>query len=85
LENTAYELLRNKKFIIEYFHAFGCACYTVNVKDQIGELDSKVEKRIFMGYTHISKAYRVYNSPTLVIKETIYVKFDDFYLNDRRQ
>jgi len=32
---------------------------------------------IFLGYSKRSKAYRVYNSETLCVEESMHVKFDD--------
>ncbi|RDX70639.1 hypothetical protein CR513_50101, partial [Mucuna pruriens] len=41
------------------------------------EFDSKVDKGIFLGYSDISKAYRVFNLGTLLVEESIHVKFND--------
>jgi len=38
----------------------------------------------YFGYFDLLKAYKVYNFRTLVIKETINVKFDDFDQTNRR-
>ncbi|RDY13277.1 hypothetical protein CR513_01830, partial [Mucuna pruriens] len=38
-------------------------------------------KRTFLGYSKISKAYRVYNSRTLTVEESIHVKFNDSKLD----
>ena len=62
---------------ISYFHAFGCECYILNTRDQLGKFDSKVDKGIFLGYSETSKAYRIYNSRTSVVEESIHVKFNE--------
>lgn len=77
LEKTPYELWRNRKPIISYFHSFGCICYMLNTKDQIGKFYSKVDKGTFLDYLKKSKVYKAYNSRTLIVEETINVKFED--------
>ena len=36
-----------------------------------------MDKGIFLGYSDTSKAYRVFNSRTHVVEESIHVKFND--------
>ncbi|RDY01133.1 putative mitochondrial protein, partial [Mucuna pruriens] len=43
----------------------------------LGKFDSKVDKGIFLGYSNTSKAYRVFNSRTLVVEESIHIEFND--------
>ena len=38
---------------------------------------SKCDNGILLGYSETSKAYRVYNSRTLLVEETIHVRFND--------
>ncbi|KAJ9542059.1 LOW QUALITY PROTEIN: hypothetical protein OSB04_028565 [Centaurea solstitialis] len=74
---TAYELFRNRKPSIEYLHIFGCVCYILNNKDNLGKFDSKSDDGIFHGYSSISKTYRVFNKRRQAIEETIHVRFDE--------
>ncbi|RDX64256.1 hypothetical protein CR513_57208, partial [Mucuna pruriens] len=46
-------------------------------KDNLGNFDPKSDNGTFLGYSKTSKAYRVYNSRTLTIEESIHVKFND--------
>lgn len=77
LENTPYELWRNKKPNISYFHPFGCTCFIQNTKDHLNKFDSKARKCFMLGYSECSKGYRVYNTETKVMEESIDIKFDD--------
>ena len=43
-----------------------------------------MDKGIFLGYYDTSKAYRVFNSRTLVMEESIHVKFNDGLTIDRK-
>ncbi|KAJ9547779.1 hypothetical protein OSB04_020322 [Centaurea solstitialis] len=74
---TAYELFRNRKPSIEHLHIFGCVCYILNNKNNLGKFDSKSDDGIFLGYSSISKTYRVFNKRRQTIEETIHVKFDE--------
>ncbi|KAJ9565707.1 hypothetical protein OSB04_001673 [Centaurea solstitialis] len=74
---TPYELFRNRKPSIEHLHIFGCVCYILNNKDNLEKFDSKSDDGIFLGYSSISKTYRVFNKRRQTIEETIHVKFDE--------
>ena len=43
----------------------------------MGNVDSKSDNGILLGYFETSKAYRVYNYRTLVVEKAIQVKFND--------
>jgi len=77
LNKTAYELFKGRKPNISYFHQFGCTCYILNNKVHLKKFDAKAQKGIFFGYSERSKAYRLYNSETLRVEESMHVKFDD--------
>ncbi len=48
-------------------------CWTY--KDKLGKFYPKSDEAIFLGYSSTSKAYRVYNKRTLLVEESIHVKF----------
>ncbi|KAI3672740.1 hypothetical protein L6452_38838 [Arctium lappa] len=52
-------------------------CFILNNKDQLGKFDSKADDGIFLGYSSISKAYRVFNKRRQFVEETIHVTFDE--------
>ncbi|KAJ9556613.1 hypothetical protein OSB04_011227 [Centaurea solstitialis] len=54
---TPYELFHNRKPSIEHLPIFGCVCYILNNKDNLGKFDSKSDDGIFLGYSSISKTY----------------------------
>ena len=74
---TAYEVLRNHKPNIGYFNVFGCPVYILNDSSQLGKFDAKVDEGVFVGYSDIRKAYRVYNYRLQKVHETIHVTFDE--------
>src|SRR3954471_12844992 len=77
LNKTPYELWKNKKPNISYFHPFGCVCFSLNSRYHLGKFDSKAQKCFLLGYSERSKGYRVYNTETLIVEESINIKFDD--------
>ena len=83
IKKTSYEPWRGKRPNISYFNSFGCECFILNTKDQLAKLDSKMDKGIFLGYFDTSKAYIVFNTRTLVVEESIHVKFNDGLTSDR--
>ncbi|KAH9715535.1 Integrase catalytic domain-containing protein [Citrus sinensis] len=77
LNKTLYELWKHRKPNISYFKVFGCKCFILNTKDNLGKFDPKSNVGIFLGYSNSSKAYRVYNKNTLVVEEYMHVTFDE--------
>jgi hypothetical protein len=77
LNKTAYELWNNRKPNIGYFKVFGCKCFVLNDRDNIGKFDAKSDVGIFLGYSTNSKAYRVFNKRTMVVDESMHVVFDE--------
>ncbi|KAH9751651.1 Integrase catalytic domain-containing protein [Citrus sinensis] len=77
LNKTPYELWKDRKPNIGYFKVFGCKCFVLNTKDNLGKFDPKSYVGIFLGYLNSSKAYRVYNKRTLVVEESMHVTFDE--------
>ena len=77
LNKTPYELWKDKKPNIGFFKVFGCKCFILNTKDNLGKFDSKSDVGIFLGYSINSKAYRVFNKRTLVVEESMHVTFDE--------
>lgn len=74
---TAYEALRGRKPYIGFFHVFGCVCFILNNRDQLSKFDAKADKGIFVGYSRVSKAYRVFNKRRQTIEESIHVTFEE--------
>jgi len=78
LNINSYELWKNIKPNISYFHIFGCYCYILNNKEQLGKFDTKSDKVIFLGYSTTSKGYRVYNLKTQTVEISMNFIFDEY-------
>src|ERR1044072_8708610 len=83
LNKTPYELWKNRKPNISYFHPFGCTWFILNTKDKLGKFDSKAQKCLLLGYSERSKGYRIYNKESQIVEESIHVRFDDKLDSDK--
>ncbi|KAI3758736.1 hypothetical protein L6452_06307 [Arctium lappa] len=52
---TSYELIHGRKPSISFLHIFGCQCFILNNKDQLGKFDPKADDGIFLGYSSSPK------------------------------
>lgn len=74
---TSYELWKGKKTVVSYFHIFGSKCFIQNNgKTYLKAFDERADEGLFMGYSAVSKAFRVLNKRTMVVEESIHVVFD---------
>ena len=62
LGKTPYELWKNIKPNISYFHPFGCECFMLNTKENLGKFDPKAHKCLLLGYFECSKGYKIFNT-----------------------
>ncbi|GKB69148.1 retrovirus-related pol polyprotein from transposon TNT 1-94 [Tanacetum coccineum] len=76
-DKTSYEIFSERIPDISYFHVFGCFVFIHNHKDHFGKFDAKADDVYFLGYSSVSKAFRVYNIRRQQIEETYHVTFDE--------
>ncbi|GJX17612.1 retrovirus-related pol polyprotein from transposon TNT 1-94 [Tanacetum coccineum] len=76
-DKTPYEILRERIPNISYFHVFGCPVFIHNHKDHQGKFDAKADDGYFLGYSVVSKSFRVFNTRRQQIKETYHVTFNE--------
>lgn len=74
---TLYELWKERKPTIKYFHVFGSKCYILADRDYRRKMDPKSDEGIFLGYSTNIRAFRVFNYITQVVMESINVVIDD--------
>ncbi|XP_073138774.1 uncharacterized protein [Henckelia pumila] len=68
---------------VSYFKIFGSKCYIHNNgKSHLTAFDAKSNEGIFLGYSSISKAYRVFNKRTLNVEESVHIVFGEDLIND---
>ena len=76
-KKTAYELFHGRKPFISFLHIFGYKCFILNNKDNLGKFDPKADDGIFLGYSSISKDFRVFNKRRQTVEKMIHVTFDE--------
>nr|GEY74167.1 retrovirus-related Pol polyprotein from transposon TNT 1-94 [Tanacetum cinerariifolium] len=60
---------------------FGCPVTILNTLDSLGKFQGKVDEGFLVGYSMCCKAFRVFNSRTRIVQETLHVKFMENKLN----
>ena len=68
---------KEKKPTVKYFHVFGSKCYILADREHKRKINPKSDEGIFLGYSTNSRAYRVFNSRTKVVMESINFVIDD--------
>nr|GEV36042.1 putative ribonuclease H-like domain-containing protein [Tanacetum cinerariifolium] len=72
---TPYELLHGRSPSIGFMRPFGYLVTILNTLDPLGKFEGKVDEGFLVGYSVNSKAFRVFNSRTRIIQETLHVNF----------
>ncbi|GJY34587.1 putative ribonuclease H-like domain-containing protein, partial [Tanacetum coccineum] len=72
---TPYELFLGRKPALGFMRPFGCPVTILNIIDHLGKFDGKADKGFFVGYLINSKSFRVFNSRTRIVEETLHVQF----------
>nr|GEV54042.1 retrovirus-related Pol polyprotein from transposon TNT 1-94 [Tanacetum cinerariifolium] len=72
---TPYELLHGRTPSIGFMRPFGCHVIILNTLDPLGKFKGMVDEGFLVGYSVNSKAFRVFNSRTRIVQETLHVNF----------
>lgn len=62
---------------MKYFRTFGSKCYILLDRENLGKFGPKSNEGIFLGYSTNNRAYRVFNTRTETVMESINVVIDD--------
>nr|GFA04950.1 hypothetical protein [Tanacetum cinerariifolium] len=69
---TPYELLHGRLPSIGFMRPFGYLVTILNTLDPLGKFQEKVDGGFLVGYSVCSKAFRVFNSRTRIVQETLH-------------
>nr|GEU69170.1 retrovirus-related Pol polyprotein from transposon TNT 1-94 [Tanacetum cinerariifolium] len=72
---TPYELFHDRTSSLSFMRQFGCPVTILNTLDPLGKFDGKTDEGFFVGYSVNSKAFRVFNSRTRIVKEILRILF----------
>ena len=76
-DKTPYEVLNGRKPNVKHLRTFGCQSYSHVSSDERSKLDSKAKSCIFLGYSNITKGYRMFDSKTKKIFHSRDVVFSE--------
>ncbi|GJT25453.1 retrovirus-related pol polyprotein from transposon TNT 1-94 [Tanacetum coccineum] len=74
---TPYEIFHKRIPNINFLHLFRCPVYIHNHKDYLGKFDEKADDGYLLGYSLVSKAFRVVNTRRQQTEETYHITFDE--------
>nr|GEX19209.1 ribonuclease H-like domain-containing protein [Tanacetum cinerariifolium] len=72
---TPYELLLGKTPSIGFMRPFGCPVTIFNTLDPLEKFNGKADEGFLVRYFVNSKAFRVFNSITRIVQETLHINF----------
>nr|GEW02560.1 putative ribonuclease H-like domain-containing protein [Tanacetum cinerariifolium] len=79
---TPYELLLGRSPSIGFMRPFGCLVTIINTLDPLQSLMGRLMKDFFVGYSVNCKAFRVFNSRTMIVQDTLHINFLENKPND---
>ncbi|GKB29558.1 retrovirus-related pol polyprotein from transposon TNT 1-94 [Tanacetum coccineum] len=74
---TSYEIFCKRILNITFLHVFGCPDYIHNHKYHLRKFDEKADDGYLLGYSLVSKAFRVFNTRRQQTEETYHITFDE--------
>nr|GEV73570.1 Gag-Pol polyprotein [Tanacetum cinerariifolium] len=77
-KQTPYHIINGRKPSVKFFYIFSSLCYIVRDGENLDKMKEKGDACIFIGYSTLSRAYKVFNKRTRIIVETIHVNFNEF-------
>ena len=60
-DKTPYEVLNHRKPGVKHLKVFGCPAFSHIPSDERAKLDPKTRRCIFVGYSNVTKGYRMYD------------------------
>ena len=75
MNKTPYELFRGRPPLLDFLKPFGCHVTILNTIDHLGKFEEKLDEGFFVGYSMVSKAFRVYNLRPKKIEKNLHVEF----------
>nr|GEU63540.1 uncharacterized mitochondrial protein AtMg00810-like [Tanacetum cinerariifolium] len=79
--NTLYELFHGRRPTSCFMRPFRCPVTILNTKDHLGKFNGKADEGFFIRYSMNSKAFRVFNSRTMIVEENLHIRFSESTLN----
>nr|GEU36381.1 retrovirus-related Pol polyprotein from transposon TNT 1-94 [Tanacetum cinerariifolium] len=74
---TPYELFHGRTPTLSFMRPFGCPVTILNTIDHLGKFDGKADEGFFIRYSLNCKAFRVFNSRTMIVEENLHIRFSE--------
>ncbi|GJV93889.1 ribonuclease H-like domain-containing protein [Tanacetum coccineum] len=74
---TPYEFFHGRTPTLSFMRSFGCPVTILNTIDHLGKFDGKADEGFFVGYSLNSKAFKVFNSRTMIVEENLHIRFSE--------
>nr|GEX01559.1 retrovirus-related Pol polyprotein from transposon TNT 1-94 [Tanacetum cinerariifolium] len=74
---TPYEIFRKGIPNIGFLYVFRCPIYIHNHKDYLGKFDEKADDGYLLGYSLVSKTFKVFKTRRKQTEETYHITFDE--------
>ena len=86
VNKSPFELWFNKKPKLKYIKTFGCMAYALNEKSKIQKFGEKAKRYRFIGYSQLSKGYRLLDEETnkVILSRNVEFLENDFNCNKNK-
>ncbi|GJS12602.1 putative ribonuclease H-like domain-containing protein [Tanacetum coccineum] len=74
---TPYELFHGRTPTLSFMRPFRCHVTILNTIDHLGKFDGRADEGFFVGYSLNSKAFKVFNSRTMIVEENLHIRFSE--------
>nr|GEW68049.1 hypothetical protein [Tanacetum cinerariifolium] len=74
---TPYEVFHDRTPMLSFMRPFGGPVTILNTIYHLGKFERKADEGLFIGYSLNNKAYRVFNSRTKIVEETLHIRFSE--------
>nr|GEU49074.1 reverse transcriptase domain-containing protein [Tanacetum cinerariifolium] len=78
---TPYEIFHGRIPTLSFMRPFRCPIPNLNTIDHLGKFNVKADEGFFVRYSLNSKAFRVFNSRTRIVKENLHIRFSEITPN----
>nr|GEU41400.1 hypothetical protein [Tanacetum cinerariifolium] len=74
---TPYALFHGITPMLSFIRPFGYLVIILNTIDHLGKFNGIADEEFFVGYSLNSKAFKVFNSRTRIVEETLHIRFSE--------
>nr|KYP70533.1 Retrovirus-related Pol polyprotein from transposon TNT 1-94 [Cajanus cajan] len=87
-DQTPFEVWHGYKPSMKFLKIFGCLCFTHVPQSKRDKLDKRASQGIFIGYSTVSKAYKIFQPQTgkiIISRDVHFLEDEEWNWNDKRK